>query len=76
MRLPAPCLVVLIGPSGSGKTAWAAARFRAGQVISSDALCSEDVGALVRVPVNDVRAQKELNPAADDPAYQPFTLGG
>jgi beta-lactam-binding protein with PASTA domain len=45
-------------------------------VISSDALCSEDVGALTRVPVNDVRSQKELNPAADDPAYQPFTLGG
>ena len=35
--LPPGALVVLIGPSGSGKSTWAAARFRASQVLSSDA---------------------------------------
>jgi F420-dependent oxidoreductase-like protein len=38
VRLPAPCLVVLVGPSGSGKSAWAAAQFRPSQVVSSDAM--------------------------------------
>ncbi|MDO9457027.1 LLM class flavin-dependent oxidoreductase [Nocardioides sp.] len=36
--LPDPALVVLVGPSGSGKTTWAAARYRAEEVVSSDAL--------------------------------------
>ena len=38
MRIPSPCLVVLIGPSGSGKSTWAAAKFRPDQVVSADAL--------------------------------------
>jgi F420-dependent oxidoreductase-like protein len=38
LRLPAPCLVVLVGPSASGKSAWAAAHFRPNEVVSSDAL--------------------------------------
>ena len=38
IRLPIPCLVVLVGPSGSGKTTWAEAQFREGQVVSSDHL--------------------------------------
>jgi len=33
-----PALVVLVGPSGSGKSAWAAARYRAQEVVSSDQL--------------------------------------
>jgi alkanesulfonate monooxygenase SsuD/methylene tetrahydromethanopterin reductase-like flavin-dependent oxidoreductase (luciferase family)/predicted kinase len=37
-RLPDPALVVLVGASGSGKSTWAAARFRAAEVVSSDAL--------------------------------------
>lgn len=37
-RLPDPALVVLVGPSGSGKSTWAAARYRAEEVVSSDAL--------------------------------------
>jgi hypothetical protein len=45
-------------------------------VISGAANCGEGAGPLLRVPVNNVRAQKELNPSADDPVYQPFTLGG
>ena len=36
--LPDPALVVLIGASGSGKSAWAAARYRSEEVVSSDQL--------------------------------------
>ena len=38
MRLPDPALVVLVGASGAGKSTWAAARYRAEEVVSSDAL--------------------------------------
>ena len=38
VRLPYPCLVVLVGPSGAGKSTWAQAQFRPDQVVSSDAL--------------------------------------
>ena len=54
LRLPAPCLVVLVGPSGSGKSAWAAEQFRPGQVVSSDAL-----RALVGDSEHDQRAGKD-----------------
>ena len=33
-----PAVVVLAGASGSGKSAWAAARFRSAEIVSSDAL--------------------------------------
>ena len=36
--LPDPALVVLVGASGSGKSTWAGARFRAAEIVSSDAL--------------------------------------
>ena len=36
--LPSPALVVLAGASGAGKSTWAASRFRAVEVVSSDAL--------------------------------------
>ncbi|MFM6851998.1 MAG: LLM class flavin-dependent oxidoreductase [Terrabacter sp.] len=36
--LPDPSLVVLVGASGSGKSTWAAARYRAAEIVSSDAL--------------------------------------
>jgi F420-dependent oxidoreductase-like protein len=61
MRLPAPCLVVLVGPSGSGKSAWAAAQFRAEQVVSSDGL-----RALVGEHENDVRAGSDAFAVLDD----------
>lgn len=38
LRLPAPCLVILVGPSGSGKTTWADSWFRGAEVVSSDRL--------------------------------------
>jgi F420-dependent oxidoreductase-like protein len=38
LRLPAPCLVVLVGASGSGKSTWAAAMFHESEVVSSDRL--------------------------------------
>ncbi|MFN8195350.1 MAG: LLM class flavin-dependent oxidoreductase [Nocardioidaceae bacterium] len=38
MRIPDPALVLLVGAAGSGKSTWAASRFRAAEVVSSDAL--------------------------------------
>jgi F420-dependent oxidoreductase-like protein len=38
LRLPAPCMVVLIGPSASGKTTWANSSFADTEIVSSDAL--------------------------------------
>jgi F420-dependent oxidoreductase-like protein len=38
LRLPAPCLVVLIGPSKSGKSTWAMDTFSMTEIVSSDRL--------------------------------------
>jgi F420-dependent oxidoreductase-like protein len=38
LRLPDPCLVVLVGASGAGKSRWAAESFAPDQVVSSDRL--------------------------------------
>ena len=38
LRLPDPCLVVLVGPAGAGKSTWAARWFAEAQIVSSDAL--------------------------------------
>lgn len=38
LRLPDPCLVVLVGAAGSGKSTWAARWFEPSQIVSSDAL--------------------------------------
>jgi F420-dependent oxidoreductase-like protein len=54
LRLPAPCLVVLVGPSGAGKSTWALEHFRPDQVVSSDAL-----RALVGEGEHDQRAGKD-----------------
>lgn len=51
VRLPSRALVVLVGPSGAGKSTWAAAQFRAAQVVSTDVL-----RALVGEGPNDQRA--------------------
>jgi len=54
MRLPDPCLVVLVGPSGAGKSHWAAQWFDEHAVVSSDAL-----RAVVGRGPNDQRASKD-----------------
>ena len=36
-RLPSDALVLLVGPSGAGKSTWAAKRFAAHEILSSDA---------------------------------------
>lgn len=53
VRLPIPCLVVLVGPSGSGKSTWAEEQFPADQIVSSDRL-----RALVGTSEFDQRASK------------------
>jgi F420-dependent oxidoreductase-like protein len=61
LRLPSSALVVLVGPSGSGKTTWAAAQFRADQVVSTDAL-----RALVGEGEHDQRAGTDAFAVLDD----------
>jgi len=38
LRLPDPCLVVLVGAAGAGKSHWARAWFAEGAIVSSDRL--------------------------------------
>lgn len=38
LKLPVPCVVVLIGPSSSGKSTWATDHFAPNEVVSSDSL--------------------------------------
>jgi alkanesulfonate monooxygenase SsuD/methylene tetrahydromethanopterin reductase-like flavin-dependent oxidoreductase (luciferase family)/predicted kinase len=54
LRLPDPCLVVLVGVAGSGKTTWATSRFGSWRVVSSDAL-----RAVVGLHEHDQRASKD-----------------
>jgi F420-dependent oxidoreductase-like protein len=54
LRLPDPCLVVLVGAAGAGKTTWATARFGPWRVVSSDAL-----RAVVGLHEHDQRASKD-----------------
>jgi F420-dependent oxidoreductase-like protein len=54
IRLPDPCVVVLVGASGAGKSHWAAEQFPTGTVVSSDGL-----RALVGAGEHDQRAGKD-----------------
>jgi F420-dependent oxidoreductase-like protein len=54
LRLPDPCLVVLVGAAGAGKTAWARAWFDADCVVSSDRL-----RAVVGAGERDLRASRD-----------------
>jgi predicted kinase len=38
LKLPSPCVVVLVGPGASGKSTWAAEHFGADLIVSSDRL--------------------------------------
>jgi hypothetical protein len=44
-------------------------------IIQSSATCDEEVGLLIRVPVDHVRNAKTLSPSANDPSYQPVNIG-
>ena len=54
LRLPDPCLVVLVGATGAGKSAWAEAWFETDQVVSSDRL-----RAVVGAGERDQRASRD-----------------
>ena len=54
LRLPDPCLVVLVGATATGKSHWAQRWFGAGQVVSSDAL-----RAVVGTGEHDLRASRD-----------------
>ena len=54
LRLPDPCLVVLVGATGSGKTRWAETWFHADQIVSSDRL-----RAMVGTSERDQRASRD-----------------
>lgn len=53
LRLPAPCLIVLVGPSGAGKSTWAIGSFRESEIVSSDRL-----RGMVGVGEDDQQASK------------------
>lgn len=61
LRLPAPCLVVLVGPGASGKSTWAAAHFPPESVVSSDRL-----RAVVGAGEDDVTASADALRLLDD----------
>jgi F420-dependent oxidoreductase-like protein len=54
LRLPDPCLVVLVGATGAGKSQWASEWFGANQVVSSDRL-----RAVVGTGERDQRASRD-----------------
>jgi alkanesulfonate monooxygenase SsuD/methylene tetrahydromethanopterin reductase-like flavin-dependent oxidoreductase (luciferase family)/predicted kinase len=54
LKLPSPCVVVLAGPGASGKSTWAAERFAADLVVSSDRL-----RALVGAGEDDIAASTD-----------------
>ena len=54
LRLPDPCLVVLVGAAGAGKTTWATDRFGTWRVVSSDGL-----RAMIGLHEHDQRASKD-----------------
>src|SRR5215212_6447980 len=54
MRLPDPCLVVLVGATGAGKSHWAQTWFHRDQVVSSDRL-----RAVVGTGERDQRASRD-----------------
>jgi F420-dependent oxidoreductase-like protein len=54
LRLPDPCLVVLVGATASGKSHWAEAEFHPDQIVSSDRL-----RAIVGAGERDQRASRD-----------------
>jgi F420-dependent oxidoreductase-like protein len=60
LRLPDPCLVVLVGATASGKSAWAAEWFAPAQVVASDPL-----RAVVGTGEDDMRASRDAFEVVD-----------
>ncbi|MFF0264810.1 LLM class flavin-dependent oxidoreductase [Kribbella sp. NPDC004536] len=54
LKLPSPCVVILVGPGASGKSTWAAEHFAAELVVSSDRL-----RALVGAGEDDIAASTD-----------------
>ena len=54
IRLPDPCLVVLVGPAGSGKSTWSHTWFAEASIVSSD-----DLRAVVGRHRHDLRASAD-----------------
>ena len=54
IRLPDPCLVVMVGPAGSGKSTWAATWFDRSSIVSWD-----DLRAVVGQHRHDLRASAD-----------------
>jgi predicted kinase len=54
LRLPDPCLVVLVGATAAGKTRWASEWFEPDQIVSSDRL-----RAMVGLGERDQRASRD-----------------
>ncbi len=87
LRLPSPCLVVLVGPAGSGKSTWAAEHFPPDQIVSTDRLravvgsgeddiaASEDAFALADRIV-ERRAARGLTTVVDATALDPVVRAG
>jgi hypothetical protein len=43
-------------------------------VIHADEVCSQEVGSVVRLPVNNPQDQTELAPRGDNPTFQPLPI--
>jgi F420-dependent oxidoreductase-like protein len=87
IRLPDPCLVVLVGASGAGKSAWAAQWFAPEQVVSSDRLravvgtgerdqrASSDAFELLEL-IADKRSRRRLTTVIDTTGLEPKRRAG
>ncbi len=61
IRVPTPCLVVLVGASGSGKSTWAGANSLPGEVVSSD-----EIRQQVGESPHDQKANKDVFELVDE----------
>jgi hypothetical protein len=43
-------------------------------IVQADDACSQDVGSIARLPVDDPQSQTELAARGDNPTYQPLTI--
>jgi F420-dependent oxidoreductase-like protein len=60
VRLPEPCLVVLVGPSGAGKSTWAQRWFVPAAIVATD-----DLRAVVGLGEHDLRATQDALQVAE-----------